>query len=269
MTFMNRISLTAALAALAVPVASANAAVLVSYDFAGATDNAAVALTVDRPTATLADNPGGTLAAITTEFTRASEGTSGLYDNEADGGGSSTNFQMKGSSGTQTPSVAIANNAYFEFTVNFSALAPGQEANLTSLNFIAARSGATERGFFITTNGPADGFGYDAPSDAGYGNTTAGTTFVSFDKNVDSQRTTTAGTGEFTAYSLDLTGSDFQNLTSDVTFRLYATSDATGGTVQFDDFVLNGDVVAIPEPASLALLGLGGLCMLGGRRRRA
>ena len=29
------------------------------------------------------------------------------------------------------------------------------------------------------------------------------------------------------------------------------------------------ELTAIPEPASLALLGLGGLCMLGGRRRRA
>ena len=254
------------LGTLALPLAGADAAVLVSYDFAGAVDNAGVALTANRPTATPADDPDGSFASLATEFTLASGGSSGQYDNEADGGGASTNFQMKGSSGTQLPSVAVTNNAYFEFTVDFSALPSGQFANLTSLDFIAAKSGSGDRGFFIVTNGPSDGFGYDAPTNAEYVNVAAGSV-VNFDKNVDSVRNTSAGTGEFTPYSISLADSDFQNLTQAVTFRLYATSDGTGSTVQFDNFALNGEV--IPEPASLALLGLGGLMLLPRRKRTA
>ncbi len=43
----------------------------------------------------------------------------------------------------------------------------------------------------------------------------------------------------------------------------------SGRFVSVDSIVLNGEVLAIPEPASLALLGLGGLCMLPRRRHRA
>ncbi len=56
---------------------------------------------------------------------------------------------------------------------------------------------------------------------------------------------------KFTSYSINLTGSDFQKLTSDVTFRFYATSGGTNKTVQFDDFVINGEVV--PEPSAPGL----------------
>lgn len=244
---------------------SLQAATLVTFDFAGATDNADVALTAGRPTASTADDPGGILAALTTEFTRASTGTSGLYDNESDGGDPSTNFQMKGSTGTRTPSVAIAANGYFEFTVSFSGLASGQFANLTSLTFIAAKSGGGDRGFFLTTNGPADGFGYDAPADGDFVDVAAGD-FVSFDLNVDSTRNTDVGISadEFTDYTLDLSGADFQNLTSDVTFRLYGMTGETGQTVQFDNFVLNGNVIPEPGTSALALLGFFGLAF---RRR--
>ncbi len=43
----------------------------------------------------------------------------------------------------------------------------------------------------------------------------------------------------------------------------------TSGAENFDTFNFEVNAGVIPEPASLALLGLGGLCMLGGRRRRA
>lgn len=43
--------------------------------------------------------------------------------------------------------------------------------------------------------------------------------------------------------------------------------DLLGGTVVIDDIVLDG--VAVPEPASLALLGASGLVLMGRRRRNA
>ncbi len=249
--------------------ASTHAAVLVSYNFAGATDEQAVALTADRTTATSADNPGGTLASIATEFTSAT-GFAAVYDNESDAGGldgtGSLNFQMKGSSGTQTPTVAVTNNSYFEFTVDFAALGAGLSANLTSLDFIAAKSGNGNRGFFVVTNGTADGFGYDAPSDEAYSDVTAAS-IVNFDSVVDSTRDTDAGTTEFTPYSISLTGSDFQNLTQAVTFRLYATSNSSSATVQFDDFTLNGSVIPEPSTLGLALLGAFGLLTVRSRRQ--
>ncbi len=59
----------------------------------------------------------------------------------------------------------------------------------------------------------------------------------------------------FAAYRIQLSG----------TAAGQNTRDVSSPAINFNEARL----VAIPEPASLALLGLGGLCMLGGRRRRA
>ncbi len=58
------------------------------------------------------------------------------------------------------------------------------------------------------------------------------------------------------------------SITSPVTFRWYAYSAAaTSHITGLDDVVFSGTTVLIPEPASLALLGLGGLLMIPRRRR--
>ncbi len=54
------------------------------------------------------------------------------------------------------------------------------------------------------------------------------------------------------------------NVTGTTTFRIYSYSPAAGSSVDYDNLVINGDVV--PEPASLGLLGAAGLLAL--RRRR-
>ena len=68
-------------------------------------------------------------------------------------------------------------------------------------------------------------------------------------------------------------GAALQNVTSAVTFRLYLYQGGTAGANRVglghiffndgaDDLRLEGSVALVPEPASLALLGLGSLAML-------
>ncbi len=69
--------------------------------------------------------------------------------------------------------------------------------------------------------------------------------------------------------TVDLSGVAFQNLTNTtLTFRIYTMDDSTVNTRVniFDNVELFGTVTVVPEPTSLALLGMGGLTML--RRRR-
>ncbi|MEN8847177.1 MAG: PEP-CTERM sorting domain-containing protein [Akkermansiaceae bacterium] len=68
-----------------------------------------------------------------------------------------------------------------------------------------------------------------------------------------------------TAHTFDFT--DFAS-SSATEFRLYAWGGTNANTgVRLDDIVLNGTVVAIPEPSSAVLLSLAGLGLLKRRRR--
>ena len=67
--------------------------------------------------------------------------------------------------------------------------------------------------------------------------------------------------------SVDTSGiAGLQGVSGPVEFRIYVTDSITSGPGHFiDDISVEG--VAVPEPGSLALLGLGGLCLF--RRRRS
>jgi len=52
-----------------------------------------------------------------------------------------------------------------------------------------------------------------------------------------------------------------------IQYRNSVENDGAGATL-LDNIEIEGDIVDIPEPASLTLLGLGGLLIVGGRRRR-
>src|SRR5690606_37746006 len=56
---------------------------------------------------------------------------------------------------------------------------------------------------------------------------------IFMDASVDTQRPT------FTRYTADLTGSQYQNLSSPVTFRVYQFTGNDGASVEYDDIQVN------------------------------
>ncbi len=112
-------------------------------------------------------------------------------------------------------------------------------------------------------------------------NTTSATPDVSFALNTDYTLTATAAYSSATSLTIELEVSDGTNSNSFTTAAfdpsanytgsavgITARGGSTGGTqgtlnTSFDSF----SVTPIPEPASALLIGLGSLCLLGGRRR--
>lgn len=72
-----------------------------------------------------------------------------------------------------------------------------------------------------------------------------------------------------TTYAIDLSRTDFQNIT-DITFRLYGYNAGPNGQYSVNNYQINGTVeavAAVPEPQSLALVGVGSVLMFGFLRR--
>lgn len=141
----------------------------------------------------------------------------------------------------KTSSVAAINgDAYFTFTVTPNAT---QAINLDSLTFNAARGGGgVPRG-------------YDVRSSVDNFENTLGTA------DLPTARPT------WTPVSIDLSGSDFSNLTTATEFRFYIYSPNSGNSIEFDDIELNGIVATVPEPSSALLIAFGGLLLT--RRKRS
>ena len=82
--------------------------------------------------------------------------------------------------------------------------------------------------------------------------------------------TTSHTTGVGNGATLEFKTSDFADFTTDqtVTWKIFIfdANDNNTGT-RFDDITINGSVTLIPEPGTLALLGLGGLFVAQRRRR--
>ena len=149
---------------------------------------------------------------------------------------------------------AIANAEYFSFTVSANT---GFELDLTSLTYTSIHNATNNNG--DTPNESATMNFFVRSSVDSYA-TTVGSVFSQAWNTNDSRTITLSG------------NSAFQDLTGDVTFRLYVYESVELSTDQgarWDNVVLNGDVVAVPEPSSFALLaGCFGLTSVMLRRRR-
>jgi hypothetical protein len=222
---------TASLATLA--LASVANAQLLQFNTVGNTGSEttepSVANDLNVLPSTLTLGAGITSAANTNRF-----GGSGFFD---------TGDTVAGT----TLSESIAGNDFFEFTLT---PVSGFQANITGFSFIFDRSSTGPNSVALRSS--VDNFASDRGQVTGLVSGGAATTTVN---------------------DIPITG--LTGLTGTTTFRLFGFGGtATGGTGGFDtataaltpNVILNGSTSAVPEPAALGLLSLGGLLAL--RRRR-
>lgn len=132
-----------------------------------------------------------------------------------------------------------ANNDYFTFTITAN---PGYQIDFSDFTFNGLRlvNGPSSLALRSSLDGYASNIG-----------------------------TVVATSTSATTHTVDLSGTDFLDVT-DVTFRLYgynATNNFGQGQYSVNSYEFNGTVEAVPEPQSLALVGVGSLLMFGYLRR--
>jgi len=211
--------------------APAHAAVIANYNF-----NSNLASSDTEPNSTASNF----VATVT-------NGSSGNFGRST---GGNIFARSNGLTGT-TAAAAVSHGNFWSFSVT---PVSGQMLNLTTLTFQTAHA--------------------DTNTGAGAGNTAVTMNFFvrssvdGFAANVGDTFSQAYPTS-FIDRTVNLSGAAFQNLDSTVTFRLYVFESAevdTNQGVRWDNVVLNGEVVAIPEPSAALLGGIGALLLL--RRRR-
>ena len=230
---MNRTSLTTAatLAIVAGATCSVDAAVVALYDFENNSSGNGGNEFDDSDTA---------LYSVDTDTDSVA---TRLASDVIDGGGGNaiigTQFGATGSaSGSPNSNFGNADEAgaYFSFTVTPNA---GKQISYESLSFYYGThsNGSGEYGLRYVDGANAEVTVVSTGSDPRF-----------------------AGVNLYTINLGGFTSSDT------VEWRIYLSSSSDTVGQRFDDITLNATVSDIPEPGSLALLGLGGLCLI--RRRR-
>ncbi len=208
------------------------AAVLVGYDFNGSATNNETGS--QYAPSTIA---GGLTASHVTDLS----GNLTISIGNGSSVGYADNFLLVNPEGVTT----FTPTSYFGFSITPD---ENMELDLDSFTLDAARAGGSTRGFQVRSS--ADGFTNDL-------------TVTPDSSSIGSQRP------NYTSYSVDLSGLDFDSITSTLEFRIYPF----GGTniyIDYDNYVVNGTVSAIPEVSTCSLiLGLASLgALLALRRRR-
>lgn len=145
---------------------------------------------------------------------------------------------------------SVTNNDYLTFTVT---VADGYSLNLSTPAFkLGATTGSSSYTTNLAVRSSLDGFSTSLA--------TASHTFA-----------TNLGTPVFSQKSTDLSASPLQSLTGTLIFRLYVWDNATSNTGNYyyrlDEIALSGEVTAVPEPSSAALIA-DGLMLSGALLRR-
>lgn len=140
----------------------------------------------------------------------AGVGLAAFAPNEVLGYASAPVLRVNPLNGTTSLDAAVTADSYIEFTVT-----PDTVLDLDTLEFDIARGGGSQpRGWGIRSS--VDGF----------------------TSNVDTADVPTQRPN-FTNVSVDLSGAEFQNLTSPVTFRIYVYTPSSGSSLEFDNITLN------------------------------
>jgi hypothetical protein len=162
-----------------------------------------------------------------------------------------------GTGGAYAPANAVptsfSTGAYLSFTITAD---PGFTLNLDNLVFDLGAGMNTSGTYTVNTNVRSNAEASDFTTDLTMTPGPVTTASVS--------NTTGSGTTWLT-YTVDLSGTDFENLTS-ITFRFYPTDNQSGSNqwARYNNITLNGSVV--PEPASALLLTLSLVGLLVFRR---
>lgn len=176
----------------------------------------------------------------------------GLAPSTLDANASASNVNFTGSSASQftlagvlavnaaigatDAATAVSNASFFQFSITPNS---GYLMDLTELTVLGSSGTVSlpNNGYVVRSS--VDGFSTDLASGAFQ------TSFPTY-----------------TTISVDLSGSEFQNLTAQTTFRIYTWRDAgTNPAAAYDNLVLNGSIVPIPEPGTMAL-GIAAVGML-------
>jgi hypothetical protein len=205
-------------------------------------------------------NTRGVSVGVGSSFT-LNQGTADLTNNSRDTSVSGAGASIEVNDGVLLVGRDMIVNTDGSFTVNGGTVTIADE-------FYTQGFSSSPLGFFFNGGSTtAKNFHVDKPATATFGGSTAGSLELTFGLDADANSDIT----------LDWLGGSLMELTVAGTDQAFYEGLFTGGDLLFegsgagsfgDNFQVSGETLSlIPEPSSLALLGLGGLCVL--RRRRA